>query len=134
MSDLDDCAPFTRFLDFLEEMFLASASVVGSEESVLAAARQLMGATGDILKILDTWRSLVADSDLTGRTQLFWARVKDKKAIFRNKRWQNRQKVSLCIAYGRKLKISRDCVIRFGFRERKTGYLGVPSSDCYPVL
>ena len=99
MSDLDDCAPFTRFLDFLEEMFLASASVVGSEESVLAAARQLMGATGDILKILDTWRSLVADSDLSRRTQLFWARVKDKKAILRNKRWQNRQKVSLCIAY-----------------------------------
>ena len=69
MSDLDDCAPFTRFLDFLEEMFLASASVVGSEESVLAAARQLMGATGDILKILDALRSLLADSDLIGRSQ-----------------------------------------------------------------
>ena len=57
MSDLDDRAPISRVLNFLEEVFLASASGVESEESVLAKARQLLGASGDILKIQDTLRN-----------------------------------------------------------------------------
>ena len=46
--DLDEQAPNTRVLDFLE----ASVSGSGSEELVLAKARQLLGTSGDILKIL----------------------------------------------------------------------------------
>ena len=68
-ADLDGRALFARMLDFLEEVLLASASGEGSEESVLVAARKLLGATWDILEILDTLRSLVADSDLVGVNQ-----------------------------------------------------------------
>ena len=64
-----DVAATARMLDFLEEVLLASASGEGSEESVLAGARRLLETTGDILKILDTLRSLVADSDLVGMIQ-----------------------------------------------------------------
>ena len=48
---------------------MASASGSGSEELVLARARQLLGASGDILKIMDTLRALVADSDLLEKSQ-----------------------------------------------------------------
>ena len=62
-SDLDGRAPFTQVLDFLEEVLLALASGSGSEESVLTKVRQLLGASGDILKIMGTLRALVADFD-----------------------------------------------------------------------
>ena len=68
-ADLDRRAPFAWVLYFLEEVLLALAFGEGSEESVLVAARRLLGATGDILEILDTLRSLVADSDLVGVNQ-----------------------------------------------------------------
>ena len=78
-SDLDDCALFMRVLDFLEEVFLALASGVGSEESVVAAAIQLLGAIGDNLKILDTLRSLLADSDILGRSQRVYDTADDRR-------------------------------------------------------
>ena len=68
-ADLDLKAPVFRVLDFLEEVLLASASEEPSEVSLLTTARRLLGATGDILGILDTLRSLVSDSDIGGTSQ-----------------------------------------------------------------
>ena len=76
-ADLDGRAPIARVLDFLEEVLLASASGEGSEESVLTAARRLLGATGDVLKVLDTLRALVAESDLAGTSQQEFEAVAD---------------------------------------------------------
>ena len=66
---LDAKAPVHRVLDFLEEVLLASTSGEPSEESLLITARQLLRATGDILEILDTLRSLVSDSYIGGMGQ-----------------------------------------------------------------
>ena len=68
-ADLNGRALFAQVLDFLEEVLLASASGEGSEESILGAARRLLGAMEYILKILDTLRSLVSDSDIGGMGQ-----------------------------------------------------------------
>ena len=69
-SDLDDRAPFIWVLNFLEEVLLASASGSESEESVLAKTRQLLRASGDILKILDTLRGLARYSVHSSDTAL----------------------------------------------------------------
>ena len=71
-SDLNGRASFTQVLDFLEEVLLASASGSGSKELVLAKARQLLGASGDILNILGSLRNLVADSDLLKKKHFFF--------------------------------------------------------------
>ena len=68
-ADLDAKAPVHRVLDFLEEVLLALASGEPSEEALLTTARRLLGATGGILEILDTLRSLVSDSDIGGTVQ-----------------------------------------------------------------
>ena len=63
-SDLDERAPLTWVLDFLGQVLLVAASGIYSGKGVLEAARQLLGATGDVVVILDTLRSLVATADL----------------------------------------------------------------------
>ena len=68
-ADLDAKAPLHRVLDFLEEVLLTAASGEPSEEALLTTARRLLGATGGILDILDTLRSLVSDSDIGGTVQ-----------------------------------------------------------------
>ena len=68
-SDLDARAPFSWVLDFLEHALLSVASGVGSGKAVLVAACRLLGATGDVMVILETLRSLVATADIRGTGQ-----------------------------------------------------------------
>ena len=68
-SDLDERAPFTRVLDFLGHVLLVAASGVDSGKGVLEEARRLLCATGDVVAILDTMRSLVAGAYLRGVAQ-----------------------------------------------------------------
>ena len=68
-SNLDVWAPFARVLDFLEHALSSAASVVGSGKVVLETACRLLWATGDVMVILETLRSLVATDDLRGTGQ-----------------------------------------------------------------
>ena len=68
-SDLDERAPFTRVLDFLGHVLLVAASGMVSGKGVLEEARRLLGATGDVVAILGTMKSLVAAADLQGVVQ-----------------------------------------------------------------
>ena len=65
-SDLDEKAPFTRVLDFMGHVLLVAASGMDSGKGVLEEARRLLGATGDVVAILDNMRSLVTRADLRG--------------------------------------------------------------------
>ena len=58
-----------RVLDFPEHILLLAASGVSSGKEVLEAVRRLLGATGDVMVILETLRSLVATADLPGISQ-----------------------------------------------------------------
>ena len=68
-SDLDKRAQFTRVLDFMGHILLVAASGMDSGNGVLEKARRLLGATGDVVVILDTMKSLVAGADLRGFAQ-----------------------------------------------------------------